>query len=251
MTVQTTTASTQEALNRTITACIDNGKRLLDESYDLEFRHPVATRFYLILIAQEEFAKAFILYLVREDIAPFNASVQRAIRDHSCKHLVGMILDYMIMHWEEIEELHAMIERDFDLNHRLPYDIASALEILCYEKISRWTKNNWVWVDEPDYDREAMAISKGKKDRRKQDALYVRVGSQGQVCSTPAEITAEEVEREFERAQRYGGCVSAAQRSEEAGFNRRRFGKVIEAFTLLFESERRHTAQAASLSTKP
>lgn len=244
MTVQATAAPTQEVLNRTITACIDNGKRLLDESYDLEFRDPAATRFYLILIAQEEFAKAFILYLVREDIVPLNASVQRAIRDHSCKQLVGMILDYMIMHWDEIEELHAMIERDLDLNGRLPYDIASALEILCYEKISRWTKNNWVWVDEPDYDREAVAISKGKKDRRKQDALYVRIGSQGQVCSTPTVIAAEEVDREFDRARRYRSCVSAAQRGEEAGFSRRRFDNVIETFTLLFEPERRQAAQA-------
>ncbi|MDE2113163.1 MAG: AbiV family abortive infection protein [Alphaproteobacteria bacterium] len=234
-----------EILDKTITACLDNGTRLLDESYDLEFRDPVATRFYLILIAQEEFAKAFILYLVREGIAPLNSSVQRAIKDHACKQLVGMILDYMIMHWEEVVELHAMIERDLDLGNRLPHEIASALELLCYEKISRWTKDNLAWVEEPEYDRQAVAISKGKKDRRKQDALYVRIGGQGEVCSTPVVITDQEVERELERAKRYRGCVFGAQRGEDAGFDRSRFDKVIEALTLLFESERRHAAQSA------
>jgi len=46
-------------------------------------------------------------------------------------------------------------------------------------------------------------------------------------------------------AKRYRGCVSRAQRGEDTGFNRSRFDKVIEAFTLLFESERRHAVLSA------
>ena len=98
------------------------------------------------------------------------------------------------------------------------------------------------WLDYNGY--SVVTISKGKKDRRKHDALYVRIGAKGEVCSTPAVITDLELERELERAKRYRGCVSGAQRGEDAGFSRRRFDKVIEAFTLLFESERRHAVQS-------
>lgn len=38
--------------------CLDNGDRLLEQKYDLEFREPSSTRFYMAMIAQEEFAKA-------------------------------------------------------------------------------------------------------------------------------------------------------------------------------------------------
>ena len=34
--------------------CFANGTRLLDETYDLEFRDVSATRFYIAMIAQEE-----------------------------------------------------------------------------------------------------------------------------------------------------------------------------------------------------
>jgi hypothetical protein len=51
-----------DALLRTIHACIENGERLLEETFDLEFRKPPSSRYFLVMIAQEEFAKAFILY---------------------------------------------------------------------------------------------------------------------------------------------------------------------------------------------
>ena len=49
------------------------------------------------MFAQEEFSKAFVFYLVREEIAQLSKPLLRAVHDHSCKHLVGMIMDYMIM----------------------------------------------------------------------------------------------------------------------------------------------------------
>ena len=161
-------------LSKTIDACIKNGERLVWESYDLEFRLPPSSRFFLIMIAQEEFAKAFMLYLVKETIVPFTPYVLRAINDHVCKQLVGMIMDYIIMHWKNKEELDAAIQRDAELDGWLPDDVASAMELLRHEKIRRWESNNWVWAEDPDYDPSAMRIAKGKKDRQKQDALYVR-----------------------------------------------------------------------------
>ena len=135
-----------DALLRSIQACIKNGERLLEEAYDLEFRDPPSSRFFLIMIAQEEFAKAFILHLVKESAIPFTSEVLRAIKDHACKHLVGMIMDYVIMHWDELDEAQAMIRRDLDLGDKLPDDVGSAMELLRYEKIGRWESNNWVWV---------------------------------------------------------------------------------------------------------
>ena len=63
-----------KTLNGTIEACVANADRLLDDPMQLEFQKPQATRLYLILIAQEELAKAFILVLVRQEKAPATCS---------------------------------------------------------------------------------------------------------------------------------------------------------------------------------
>src|SRR6266850_6591409 len=104
----------------TIQACIKNGERLLGESYNLEFEIPPSTQYFLVMTAQEEFAKAFILYLVKETVVPFSSYVLRAINDHACKQLVGMIMDYMIMHWDDVKHLEAGIHRDYELDDGFP-----------------------------------------------------------------------------------------------------------------------------------
>ena len=235
-------------LVQTINACLDNGERLLEETYDLEFREPSSSRFFLVMIAQEEFAKAFIVFLIKERIVPFSPPVRRAINDHVCKQLVGMIMDYMIMHWEEIEELKAAIRRDHDVGDRLPNDVGSALEILAYEKIGRWAANNRVWAEGPAYDRSALQIAEGKKDRRKQDALYVRIGGDGRACSTPATITDEETRDELERARRYSNFVRSALNGGEppCSFDRKRFDKIMSALTILFSQNSLADAEPGS-----
>jgi len=76
-------------------ACVKNGTRLLDEAELLEFETPLATKFFLSIIAQEEFAKAFLLYLVRIDVILWNRFILRATMNHRCKQLVGIILDFL------------------------------------------------------------------------------------------------------------------------------------------------------------
>ena len=98
---------TKAALSKSVISCVENGNRLLDEMCDLEFRPIVATRYFLAMIAQEEFAKAFLLLLIRDDVVPFTPEVLRAINDHACKQLLSIVMDYIIMHWEEIEELYS------------------------------------------------------------------------------------------------------------------------------------------------
>jgi hypothetical protein len=124
-----------DVLLAAIGACVKNGQRLLDESYDMEFREPPSSRYFLVMIAQEELAKAFILFIIREGVTALTPAVLRAINDHACKQLVGVILDYMIMHWEEVAEMQAAVRRDHDLGDRLPHEVGSAMELLRYEKI--------------------------------------------------------------------------------------------------------------------
>ena len=220
------------ALLKAIRACVENGDRLLEETYDLEFRKPPSSRFFLIMIAQEEFAKAFILFLVKEDIVFFSPPLLRAINDHACKQLVGMIMDYMIMHWEDIEELKVAIDKDIDLGDRLPNDVGSAMELLRYEKIGRWESSNWVWAEDPKYETSALRISEGKKDRRKQDSLYVRIGRDGRVCSTPQTISEDETRDEFERAGRHRGFIDSILDGNASSL---RYDKAIAALKILFD----------------
>jgi hypothetical protein len=221
-----------EALRGTIEACKRNAERLLDETFDLEFREPTSTRFFLAMIAQEELAKAFIFYLIRERVIPFSRAVLRAVNDHACKQLVGVIMDYTIMHWDEIDELKALVERDAELGDRLPPEVGSAMDFLRYEKIGRWERSYGIWAEDPGYDKLVLRIADGRKDGHKQDALYVRVGRDGRVCSTPeSAIVATETRAELERAHRYRRYVESllaeGQRTD-------RHEKAVTVLKLLF-----------------
>jgi hypothetical protein len=66
------------------------------------------------------------------------------MKDHTCKQLVGMIMDYVIMRWDEVEEMEKLARMDSELGERLPHDVGSAMGILRYEKMGRWDSNNWV-----------------------------------------------------------------------------------------------------------
>lgn len=78
-------APKKETLTASIAACKRNGERLLEDAQQLEFQEPPSTKMVLSMLAQEEFAKAFFLYLTREDIIPWCRELLRAMHDHSCK----------------------------------------------------------------------------------------------------------------------------------------------------------------------
>jgi hypothetical protein len=77
-------APTKAHLTASIKACISNGDRLLADGMTLEFEKPAATKLFLAMIAQEEFAKAFLLFMVYEDVLPWSKSLLRTMNDHSC-----------------------------------------------------------------------------------------------------------------------------------------------------------------------
>src|ERR1041384_6973393 len=87
------------SLDASIRSCVENGKRLLDDAMWLEHQNPPATKLVLSVIAQEEFAKAFLLVLVRQNVIPWSPQLLRAMNDHACKQLVGVILDYIDPYW--------------------------------------------------------------------------------------------------------------------------------------------------------
>jgi hypothetical protein len=187
-----------KTLLETIRACIGNGRRLEEESADLEFREPPALQLYVLLIAQEEFAKAFILHLIRADIIPFNQYILRAMNDHTCKQLVGLIMDYVNMKWDTLEEMNEMIRADVELGDSVPPAVESAISLLRFEKVGRWESRDWEWKEPPVYEATARQVAKGGQDRRKQDALYVRIGKDGRVV-TPPTITSAEIYQEKDR----------------------------------------------------
>jgi AbiV family abortive infection protein len=225
---------TLSSLDASIRSCVENGERLLDDAMWLEHQNPPATKLVLSVIAQEEFAKAFLLILVRQNVIPWSPQLLRAMNDHACKQLVGVILNYIDPYWETIEELKAIVAEDAALGDLLPYSVASAINILRHEKIRRWESANWVWAEDPEYDPVVQRIADGKRDRLKQDALYVRIARDGRVASAPTSVTEASVDVEYDRAKRYHLFLTFLLDGREKDSTR--YKKICATLKALFET---------------
>lgn len=246
-------------------ACIANGERLLDDVDWMIFPdRPAATCFVLATIAQEEFAKALLLFLADKDVIAWNPFVGRAARDHACKQLLGLVLKHLSPDddeddkrrndfWTRIEEHKRLIEayktcsdqaernriwqrveeigREMD---SIPQCVADAIFILRYEKIGRWESSTWVWQEEPTYDALALAVAGGSLDREKQDALYVRLGRDGHVATTPAITKFEDAKGAVAMASRMCSFVKYLV-SQNVGLDRD-YEKIESAFKTVFAS---------------
>ena len=160
------------------------GRRLLEDAECLfeNERSPSANA--LAILAQEEFAKAFILKLVREGTIPLSEEVLRATRDHCCKHLMAIVMEYLFVEWDSlVEHMKNYFQQPYP--PKIPDKIADALDIFCHEKIRRWKSNNWVWANDPAYDKEVENIAKGSIDRLKQNSIYVSITKTGTVANCP------------------------------------------------------------------
>jgi AbiV family abortive infection protein len=244
-------------------ACLSNGKRLLEDAEMLEYDDPPSTSFALATIAQEEFAKGFLLFLVSRDTIPWNPLVNRASRDHTCKQLLGIVMSHMNPDTDEflrrMDEWRAMNKEASSLldalgaarnpeeqgklwerlnaidrsQEVLPPTVADAIYILRHEKIGRW--QSWFcWEEEPNYDRSAMQVANGQLDREKQDSLYVRLNTKGEVVGIPTGINPEIAKQARERANRLGRLVGGLL-AGDAGFLFD-YEKVESAFRALFAS---------------
>jgi AbiV family abortive infection protein len=214
-----------------VRACLTNGRRLLEDAEVLELNEPPTTAYFLTMIAQEEFAKGFLLALVVRGVIPWDEKLLRAARDHACKQLLCVVMDYLSPDTDDfLERGNAVV-----LRHevpQLPARVMDAINILRHEKIRRWVSQSWVWAEDPEYDPDAVAIWEGKQDRLKQDALYVRLASDGGIASVPAGITRETVRTEHERADRLARLTEGVLRGEaHPGLD---YDRVEELFRVLF-----------------
>lgn len=184
-----------------IEACIENGKRLLEDSENLRDFKRFASAKALAILAQEEFAKAYIIELVEEGAIPWCDEILRATRDHHCKQLMAILMEYLFTPWD----VESLMERDKKIKEKfqefkLPSKVADALNIFCHEKIGRWKSSSWFWEEDPNYDVEAKKIWKGKIEKAKQTALYVSIGKDGSVTNIPRSDI-REVSKQIEYAE--------------------------------------------------
>lgn len=199
--------STSTSLFKAAAVTSANAQRLLREAELLAFEKRSATPLYLSLIAQEEFAKAFLLYLSVREVIPWSPHILRATRDHTSKQLLTIVLDHLSPDIDTFlsRMKEALAAGTTDI---LPNKVVDALHVLRYEKIGRWEGQEWIRVEQPQWDREALAVLEGKLDRWKQDALYVRLGRNGTVAHI--RNTSSEVFRdEFQKAERIGRTLES------------------------------------------
>ena len=240
-------------------ACLANGNRLLEDAEMMEFGDPPLSSFFLSAIAQEEFAKGFLLCLVARDVIPWNSLIYRATRDHKCKQLLAIIMEHVIpdddefdrrledrhLKYEEhgklidalretksIEEQKGIWQRIAAVNESLellPRSVADSINIL-REKIGRW--DSWFcWAEEPNYDRTAKDVGDGKAEREKQNALYVRLNKNGEVIGVPGGITPESAKYAMDRAKRMGRLVEDLLAGQSGIFD---YEKIESAFKAVF-----------------
>ncbi|MCH8055261.1 MAG: AbiV family abortive infection protein, partial [Deltaproteobacteria bacterium] len=92
--MKTKTEMHKSHLSRAMSACVRNGQRLHEDAEWLGSDRS-ATAIDLCILAQEEFAKAFLLHLVGEGIIPWTAKVRESLRNHKHKQLVGLIMEWL------------------------------------------------------------------------------------------------------------------------------------------------------------
>jgi hypothetical protein len=212
-------------------ACLTNARRLLEDAQQLEDFGSPGTACYLAVSAQEEVAKAFLLALVDRDVVPWDKRLLRVLSDHRCKQLLCVVIDFLSPDLEAfVERCNAVVLRNE--SPRMPPAVADALNILRYEKIGRWASESWRWAEDPEYDRDALAIANGRQDRVKQAYIYVDIGADGSAMALPTMLTVEEAQTERERAGRLLALAERLLDGDAApGLD---FDLVREAFRILF-----------------
>ena len=220
-----------EVLQESISATTENGKKLLEDAKFLFDWDRFSTALALAVLAQEEFAKAFLLQLVADGALPWLREVQRSMARHECKHLLGLVMEWLppwdspdlaeqpkrrsAWHEQKMAWLQRCIEHYKQGNltpdpndpepvkpdSPFPADVATALNIYRHEEIER-LRHGYPWKD-PDWSTgKARKLADGLLDRKKQSALYVHITKTGEVGLHPGHITREEAAEAIERAER-------------------------------------------------
>jgi AbiV family abortive infection protein len=220
-----------EALEESITVTIENGKKLLEDAELLFGWDRFSTALALSVLAQEEFAKAFLLKLVSDDALPWLPEIQRSMTRHQSKHLLGIVMEWIPpIDWDKMteqiernrekhQEKMAWFQRRIDrYNHgnflpdpndpepvepdvTFPTEVAAALNIFRHEEIERFRSGSL--RKDPEWAKgKARKIADGTLDHKKQSALYVAITKTGKIGLHPALITRAEALEAIELAKR-------------------------------------------------
>lgn len=190
-------------LKLAILASLQNGDRLTDDSEEMLDRERFPSAYALALLAQEEYAKAFLLSLVVAGALPWSAQVKRALHDHVCKQLASVILDYLSPDIDEFLRRHDL-SRIGEKRPIFPNDVLDAIHVICHERLPRERDRWWLNSNERPLDGRVTKIADGRLDGEKQDAIYVRLGKAGDVIAYPGQVSSQSARDELERAKRIG-----------------------------------------------
>jgi AbiV family abortive infection protein len=228
-------------IQTSIEACLANGKRLLDDALLLEFQEPASTRLMVSMLAQEEFAKAFLLFLVKQEIIPWDSELLRVMNNHACKHLVAIVIEYLDPQWDTVDELRSILDAEFALDGAFPKAVSSALNILYHEKMQRGD-----FFDDNDYDPQVVRVASGQRDKVKQDAVYVSIDRSGRVRSTPSNVTMDAANEEYEKAGRYRWFVSSL--ASDGPRDSEQFRKLREGMKIVYWQKYKPTSHLTEVS---
>lgn len=198
-----------DGLIQTTRACLANARRLIQQASLLNDESDSASTSYaLAILAQEETAKAFMLFLASSSALPWNRLVHRSLRDHTCKQLWFVVTEALASDMDEYSHKPTGSGRgEFDADRRLLDKVADVLNWYRYAMIETWSQGYCDWDEQPTEDR-TKEITRGKLDRKKQNALYVGIGNSGEVTSTPDSINESDAEHMIKTAELYHSYVS-------------------------------------------
>lgn len=208
-------------LLQSIKVCEKNGVRLLEDSEYLCDFDRYASAYGLAKLAQEEFAKGFILKLVENGALKWTTEVRRSLNHHVSKQLMVVILEFLN---PDTDDFLKMIEDKTLINR--PRKVSDAINIYVHEVLRRWESANWFWAEDPEYDKEAKSIFNGKEDKIKQSAFYVGISKDGRAIDSTANFKKKGVKEEIEKAKRYGHFLNWSD-------NDSRYKEIVEILKLL------------------
>jgi AbiV family abortive infection protein len=150
-------------LMRTIRVVLENGNRLAKDAEYLWEMDRFPSAFALCILAQEEYAKAFLLHFVHAEAIPWTAETQGILRDHKGKQLLAMIMDFLD---PDVEDFAASwLKTRSESGNELPRYVADALNIIRHERVPR--QGAWAWTggeDDPPCDPLARRVANGHID---------------------------------------------------------------------------------------
>ena len=208
-------------LSQSIKTCIKNGDRLIDDAGYLFDTERYTSAYALAKLAQEEYAKCFILKLVECGALKWTKEVRRSLNHHVSKQLMVVILEYLNPNTDDF--LKMIEDKTW---HKRPKKVLDAINIYVHEILRRWESSNWFWVENPKYDKEAKSIFDGAMDNEKQKSLYVKIMKDGRAIDTTMKFTKIVTEKEIEIAKRCGQFIS----SKDDDF---RYKEIVEVFKVL------------------